>query len=761
MAFAAGVHIGPYEILGLLGAGGMGEVYKAHDTRLRRVIALKTLLPEKIVHAERKERFLLEAQAASRLNHPNIVTIYDVLEENGVCFIAMEYVAGITLDLVCAGTGLPLKDAVRFGMEMADALAAAHSAGIIHRDLKPANIIITVDGRVKLLDFGLAKLTDATVPAAEAETAAGLTKTGQVVGTAAYMSPEQAEGRELDARSDIFSYGLILYEMLCGQRAFRGDSWISTLASILRDEPRPFPEIHAAIPEPLKQHVTRCLRKDPGQRFQSMLEVKLALEQASSAPGIVSSKASSSSSSRAAAAVVKQEEAVSIAVLPFANLSADRENEYFGDGLAEEIINELTKVPELRVIARTSAFTFRGQEQDLHAIAEKLKVGTILEGSVRRIGNHVRVTAQLIKVADESHLWSERYDREMTDIFAIQDDISQAIASALKVKLASPRRRTENIEAYQNYLKGLYWYQRYNPESLAKAKAAFERALELDPSYAPAYAGLAVFYYGLGALSIKRMIDMAPLAKSAAQRALEIDPMLSEAHSVLGLVVGAVEYDWKAAEKHFQAGMAIDPVPPLVRLRCGLYFLTPLRRYGEAMVQYQRALETDPLSMMAHFGLAFVLYCRRQYDQAIEHAARAVDLYPEYWLVHLAMGLALSQKGTPREAIVSLAKTVQLSPSFSLASGFLAAAYARSGDVGRAEKVIEEMRERSSRQYVSSTGFAVYHAALGQAEKVFEFLQAAFDDRDPYLTRIDAEPYFEPFRSDPRYRELMERLNLG
>ena len=757
MALAAGVHIGPYEILGLLGSGGMGEVYKAHDTRLHRVIALKTLLPEKIAHAERKQRFLLEAQAASRLNHPNIVTIYDVLEENGVCFIAMEYVAGITLDLHCSGTGLPVKDAVRYGMEMADALAAAHSAGIIHRDLKPANIIITADGRVKLLDFGLAKLTDVTVPAAEAETAAGLTNTGQVVGTAAYMSPEQAEGRELDARTDIFSFGLILYEMLCGQRAFRGDSWISTLASILRDEPRPFPEIHAAVPELLKQHVTRCLSKDPAQRFQSMLEVKQALAEAASAPAVASSASSSSS----AVAVVKQEEPVSIAVLPFANLSADKENEYFSDGLAEEIINALAKVPELRVIARTSAFTFRGQEKDLRTIAEKLKVGTILEGSVRRIGNHVRVTAQLIKVADESHLWSERYDREMTDIFAIQDDISQAIASALKVKLASPRRRTDNIEAYQSYLKGLYWYQRYNPESLAKAKAAFERALELDPSYAPAYAGLAVFYYGLGALSIKRMIDMAPLAKSAAQRALDIDPTLSEAHSVLGLVVGAVEYDWKTAKKHFQAGMALDPVPPLVRLRYGLYFLTPLHRYDEAMVQYQRALETDPLSMMAHFGLAFVLYCKRQYDQAIEHAARAADLYPEYWLVHLAMGLALSQKGALREAIVSLEKTVQLSPSFSLASGFLAAACARSGDVGRAEKVIEELRERSSRQYVSSTGFAVYYAASGEVEKMFEFLQTAFADRDPYVTRMDAEPYFEPFRTDPRYRELMERLNLG
>ncbi len=759
MALAAGTNVGPYEILSLLGTGGMGEVYKARDKRLGRVIALKTLPAEKIADVERKQRFLLEAQAASRLNHPNIVTIYDILEETGVYFIAMEYVAGVTLEIACKDRGLPLKDAIKYATEIADALAAAHAAGIIHRDLKPANIVITEDGRVKLLDFGLAKLVDPLVSAAEAETATLRTASGAVVGTAAYMSPEQAEGRELDARSDIFSFGLVLYEMLSGQRAFRGDSWISTLASILRDEPRPLPEIDATIPGLLEQHVRLCLRKDPAQRFQSMLEVKRALAEAAAVTSL-SASSSGSASSGVAASGVRHEEGASIAVLPFANLSADKENEYFSDGLAEEIINALAKVPELKVIARASAFMFRGQ-QDLRAIGEKLRVATILEGSVRRAGNRIRVTAQLIKVSDESHLWSERYDREMTDIFAIQDDISMEIASALKVKLAHPRRRTENIEAYQSYLKGLYWYQRYNPESLAKAKAAFERTLELDPVYAPAYAGLAVFYYGLGALSIKRMIEMAPLAKSAAQKALEIDPALSEAHGILGMIVGAVEYDWKSAEQHFQEAMKIDPVPPLVRLRCGLYFLTPQWRFDEAKVQYRRALETDPLSMMALFGLAFVFYCQRQYDRAIEHAARAADLYPEYWLVHLASGMAFAQKGLLPQSIASLEKTVQLSPSFALANGFLAASYARAGEQQRAEQLIEQMQQKSSLQYVSPTCFAVYYAALGHKEKVFEYMQAAFADRDPYLTRISAEPYFDPFRSDPRYRELMSRMNLG
>jgi serine/threonine protein kinase/tetratricopeptide (TPR) repeat protein len=739
MTFAFGEHIGPYEILALLGAGGMGEVYKARDTRLHRIIALKTLPADKVNDADRRRRFLVEAQAASRLSHPNIVTIHDISEANGACFIAMEYVAGNTLEQKNIEGGLPLEEAMKYAAEVADALAAAHAAGIIHRDLKPANILITEDGRVKLLDFGLAKLVEPVISAADAATLHTLP--GIIMGTAVYMSPEQAEGRELDARSDIFSFGLVLYEMLSGQCAFRGDSWISTLAAILHDEPRSLRDIKAAIPPSIEQHVVRCLRKDPAQRFQTMLEVRQALSETTSS-------------------TTAQEEILSVAVLPFVNLSADKENEYFSDGLAEEIINALTKVPELRVIARTSAFAFRGKDQNLHTIGQRLRVGVILEGSVRRAGNRIRVNVQLIRVADESHLWSERYDREMTDIFAIQDDISQAIANALKVKLAAPPGPTANIEAFQSYLKGLYWYQRYTAESLAKAKDSFEQAIVHDPSYALAYAGLAVFYYGLGALGIRRMTEMAPLAKSTAEKALVIDQTLSEAHSVLGLLAGAVEYDWQLAERHFQAAMAINPVPPLVRVRYALYFLTPLRRFKEAETQYRLALETDPLSMMVHFGLAFVFYCEQKYDDAFEHAARAVDLHPDYWLVHFALGSALSQKGLLQLSIASLELTVQLSPSFTLAAGFLAAAYARSGEREQAEKLMEQAKERSSTHFVSPVCFAIYHAAIGQADRMFEFLHAAAVERDPYLTRMDTEPYFAPFRSDPRYRDLLAKMHL-
>jgi serine/threonine protein kinase/Tfp pilus assembly protein PilF len=741
MALAAGACIGPYEILAFLGAGGMGEVYKARDTRLQRVIALKTLRSEFVADVERKRQFLIEARAASRLNHPNIVTIYDISEYDGLCFIAMEYVSGATLEQANAGKGLTLQDAVKYGIEIADALAAAHAAGIIHRDLKPANIMATEDGRAKLMDFGLAKLAERPLGPGT-QTASLSSESLTVMGTPAYMSPEQVGGEQLDARSDIFSFGLVFYEMFSGERAFEGKTWVSTVAAIVHEEPRSLRRIRAAIPPALEQLVYRCLRKDPGQRFQTMLEVKQALASALSTPAI------------------RSELAPSIAVLPFVNLSADKENEYFSDGLAEEIINALAKIPDLKVIARTSAFAFRGKEQDLRAIGERLGVATVLEGSVRRAGNRVRVTAQFIRVADESQIWSERYDREMTDIFAIQDEISKAIADELKVKFAAPLRQAVNIEAYQNYVKGLYWYQRYTPESLTRAKESFEQALQHDPDYAPAHAGLAVFYLGLGALSIRRMAEMAPLAKSAAEKALALDPTLSEAHSVLGVIVGAVEYEWEAAERHFQAAMSVKPVSPLVLVRYALYFLTPQGRFDEAVQSYEQALETDPLSMMVHFGLSFAFYCQREYEAAIEHAKRSVEIYPDYWLVHFALGMAQSHKALLQDGIVSLEKAVRLSPAFTLAAGFLAAAYVRAGKQELGQKLMADIGERSAKSFVSPACFGLYYAALGQTDKVFESLQTALVERDPYLTRMDAEPYFEPFRSDKRYCDLLERMKL-
>jgi serine/threonine-protein kinase len=348
----------------------------------------------------------------------------------------------------------------------------------------------------------------------------------------------------------------------------------------------------------------------------------------------------------------------------------------------------------------------------------------------------------------------------MTDIFAIQDEISQSITDALKVKFVGIRRQPRNIEAYQEYLKGLYLYQRYDAESLVRARESFEKALRNDPNYAPAHAGLAVFYYGLGAVGIQKMTDTAPSARSAAERALAIDSTLSEAHSVLGLVSGSVEYDWMSAERHFQNAMSADPVPALVRVRYALYLLTPLQRFEEALEQYKRALETDPLSMMVHFGLGFTLYCQRRFEEAIEHAAKTLDLFPQYWLLYFLMGMALSQKGMWQEATASLEANLHLAPTFTLATGFLAAALSRLGEPDHAESLIKGLANRKPKQHVSPACLGIYEAAIGRPDKMFEFLDDAWSERDPYLTRVAAEPYFDPYRSDPRFVALLGKMNL-
>ncbi|MGA7408886.1 MAG: protein kinase [Bryobacteraceae bacterium] len=753
MALRSGTRFGPYEILSLLGVGGMGEVYQARDTRLNRVVALKFLPPDKVADPDRRRRFINEAQATSALNHPNIITIHDIAEADGAAFIVMEFVRGRTLDDLIAGGALPVREATRYAAEVSDALAAAHAAGIIHRDLKPANIMITEEGRVKVLDFGLAKLVDSSpMQAAEDNTATMHTAIGAIVGTAAYMSPEQAEARQLDARSDIFSFGLVFYEMLSGRRAFDGESWISIISAILRDEPKPLRELRAEIPAWLEQAVNRCLRKDPNERFQSMPELKRTLAGPSVNSGVFSS-----------GVTAKKEERPSIAVLSFANLSTDKENEYFGDGLAEEIINALTKIPELRVIARTSAFAFRGKEHDVRAIGERLKVKTVLEGSVRRAGNRIRIGAQLIQVADESHLWSERYDREMTDIFAIQDEISQSIASALRVKLTATQDRVENVEVYQLYLKGMFEYNhsRFSAENMAKAKDLFERAIALDLDYAPAHSGLAVVYCAMASLSLTLPAQVEQLAKSAAEKALSLDPGDSQAHNAGGQIAGMFDYDWPAAEKHFQRFIELENRSALSRFAYALNFLLPQRRYKEAAEQYHRSLDTDPLSMNAHFGLAFSYYLGRDYEKAIHYGHKALDIDANFWLLHLVVGVAQLRRGALEAAIDSLRKTLAVAPFYSLALSLLAAAHVQANQRERAEQVIGRLREISTKAYVSKVSFAIYHAALDDADEVFHYLSAAIDDREPFITRMIADEGFDPFRGDPRFPVLLERMKLG
>ena len=713
MALSAGTKIGPYEIIAPIGAGGMGEVYKAHDPRLRRDVAIK------VSAAQFTERFEREAQAIAALNHSHICQVYDV----GPNFLVMEYIKGDPLK-----GPLPVEKALEYGGQIASALHTAHEKNITHRDVKPANILVTATG-VKLLDFGLAKIVAAKIPDDATQTMS-LAEAGTVMGTAAYMSPEQAKGEEGDVRSDIFSFGAVLYEMLSGRRAFARNSWMETMSAILRDEPAALD-----VPANVSAIVMRCLRKSPADRFQTISEVRVALQQAATKP---------------------EEKQPSIAVLPFANLSADKENEYFSDGLAEEILNLLCKIPGLKVIARTSSFAFRDKEQDIAKISEALRVQNILEGSVRRSGNRIRITAQLIHTADGSHLWSERYDRDMTDVFAIQDEIGQAISEALQVRLA-PRTQVVNIEAWQLCLRGEYHRVLFTPASLEKAKDYFEQALAVDPTYAHAYVKLAAYCHMLGLLGIKPIEDVELLAKAYAVKALTLDPLNNEVHNTLAKVVAAYDHDWKTADSHLRKAMASEPISSATRYCYGTYYLLPLGRVAEALEQNRLALDSDPLSMIIHFGMAWCMYCARQYGESIECARRALEIDPNSYFMWHVIGLAQLGAGLPQEAIVSLRRSIDLAPWYHVNVGSLAAAYYCAGDHERSEEWARKLSESRSH----AGGAALYHTTTGDADAMFEALDGAYQQRDVLLLYMRTLPFFDPYRADPRFQSLLAKMNLA
>jgi len=722
MPLSPGDKLGPYEILAPIGAGGMGEVWKARDTRLNRIVAIKQL------KGQHTARFEQEAHAIATLNHAHICQIYDI----GPDYLVMEYVEGQPLLSQEKPGPLRVDEALKLALQIAGAIEEAHSHGILHRDLKPANVLVTPKGAAKLLDFGLAKLMN------DAGADATQTVEGTVLGTAAYMAPEQAEGKALDERSDIFSFGAVLYEMLSGTRAFGGNSTAQVLSAVLRDEPAPL-----QAPAELQRIVGKCLAKQPRDRFPNMAELRVALEKVTPL---------------AAGAAKTADQQPSIAVLPFVNMSADKENEYFSDGLAEEIPNLLAKIPGLKVIARTSSFAFRGKDQDITKIAEALRVQNILEGSVRRSGNRIRVTAQLIHAADGAHLWSERYDRDMTDVFAIQDEIGQAISEALQVRLA-PRTKAVNVEAYQNYLKAQYYFLRLTPESLAKAKEFYEQALAIDPNYAPAHSGLAVNYSVLAALTIKPTGEVAPLAKSAAEKALAIDPANSDAHSVLAMMAAVFEYDWRAAETHFRKAMAAAPVPPLVRYRYAQFYLLPLGRFADAIEQSRLALETDPLSMILYQGMAYSMYYARRYQESIEYARRAMEIDANYYLMWWVMGLAQLGAGFAQEAVTSFKRMVELAPWFSPGAGYMAAAYHQAGERELGQEWAHNLAGSDGRSYF---GAAFYYAATGEVDAMFEALEAAYRQRcDRSLIDIKILPFWDPYRADPRFQALLAKMNLA
>lgn len=760
-----GLRLSHYQVLDRLGTGGMGAVYRAEDSRLRRLVALKLLSEAFLGDPEALARFRREARAASSLNHPHICTVYDVGEHQGRPFIVMELLEGRTLREHIQGRCLSPGELVEIGLQVCQGLEEAHSQGIIHRDLKPANLFLTRGGLVKILDFGLSKLavqSHSSEPLGSRTTLGDqdleLTRPGAAIGTLAYMSPEQALGKDLDARSDLFSLGVVFYEMATGSLPFEGATAAAFFNQLLNKSPVPVSERNPDVPEWLAQVIHKSLEKAPGFRYQSIRELKEDLQMGRPPSG-----------ARRRGVSVDQDwlgQQPSIAVLPFLNLGGDPDNEYFSDGLAEEIINALTKIPGLRVASRTSAFAFRGMPLDVRTIAEKLQVNTVLEGSVRRSNGRLRISVQLTSAADGYYLWSERYDREMKDIFAVQDEISRTIADTLKVKLVdrSSRRlvisQTRNLKAYDLYLRGRYYWNKRTPEGLNKAIEDFQAAVKEDPAYALAYAGLADSYILLAFHDRFAPRQVWPKAKEAALKALEMDDTLGAAHASLGNILAVYDWDWKGAQRKFQRAMELNPGYATAHHWYAINCLDPVGRLDEALEEIQRALALDPLSLIIRTCLAGILHDRRQHQAAIEEYRKTLELEPRFHFAYWNLARAYLATGQLEEALEAFQKAGELGFNQALVLAGIARCQAVRGRREKAQRAMGELRVLSRQGYVPAVMWATCYIGLGDLDQAFAWLEKAYEERSVWLIWLKVSPTFDPLRQDPRYHRLLRKMGL-
>jgi serine/threonine-protein kinase len=783
-----------YRVVEKLGAGGMGEVYRAHDERLERDVALKVLPEGTLADEQARKRFRKEALTLSKLNHPHIATVYDFDTQDEVDFLAMELVEGKTLAEKLTQASLPEKELARLGAQIADALNEAHEQGIVHRDLKPGNIKLTAKGQAKVLDFGLAKLVRSEVEVADAVTVESLTQTVGVAGTLPYMAPEQLRGKPVDARSDLYSFGVVLYEMATGRRPFE-EKLSTALSDAILHRPPPAPRtVNRRVSAGLENIILKCLEKEPERRYQSARDLQVdfrRLREPSVAGVPARSRRGRRTLALAAGAVVLllalllgfnlgglrdrlpggiiPGRITSVAVLPLENMMGDTEQDYFVEGMHEALITELSKIGALTVISRTSTMRYKESDKSVPEIARELGVEAVVEGSVLRAGNTVRVTAQLIEAETDRHLWADNFDREMRDVLSLQSEVARAIAEEINITVTPAEEarlahsRPVDPEAHEAYLRGRYYWNKVTADGIRKGIEYFQQAIEKDPTYAPAYAGLADAYILLG----DNFIGQPPRealakAESATLKSLELDSTSAEAHTSLAIITWRYHWDWPGAERGFLRAIELNPSYAPAHFWYSLY-LQATGRMDEALAEMRKAQTLDPLSVWFDAAVADALSFAGQHDQAIERLQETLEMDPDFALAHLILGWVYVRKGIYEEGIATFERAMSvpgLSPDHKLLmQGCLGHAYAVSGRRQEALKILDELTQLSRRTFFPSEWIAVIHVGLGQTDQAFHWLEKAIVEGSSYIAYVKYEPPFAPLRSDPRFQDLLRRMN--